>query len=267
MHQEVFEVKSVANLSEDLPSKVADNIHSRTQVGAVILLGAPGVGKGTQARELSKWWGIPQISTGDLLRSNVEKDTSLGRTAKEFMDIGELVPDSLIKKMVEARLDQPDTARGYILDGFPRTLDQTVWLIEKITALPEKFPVFAVRIHVSRSQLLRRITGRRHCPLCQATFNLYENPPQTYGVCDRDNTTLIRRPDDTEETLNRRLDLYDRLTSPVIEHLRTHGQFVEVSGDGPIEWIKQRILGAHYLAASEPNTDANCAQTIQDQRP
>jgi adenylate kinase len=247
-------MNSATNLSHDLPGKTANRMMALTQVGAVVLLGAPGVGKGTQARELSKWWRIPHISTGDLLRINVAKETFLGRTASGFMNMGELVPDSLIEKMVEARLDEPDTARGYILDGFPRTLDQAVWLIGRIAALRERIPVFAVRIQMKRSQLLRRITGRRYCPHCQTTFNIYENPPNLFGVCDRDNATLIQRVDDTEETLNRRLDHYDRLTSPVIEHFRTHGQFVEVSGDGPIEWVTQRILGAHYLATSEPGT-------------
>lgn len=259
-------MNSTKHRSEDLPTKIACDMCTLMEVGVVILLGAPGVGKGTQAKELSRLWGIPHISTGDLLRATVAKDTSLGRTAKELMARGELVPDSMIKSMVEARLHEPDTTRGYILDGFPRTLDQSVWLFERIDALPERIPVFTVRIQVRRSQILRRIKGRRHCPLCQTTFNLCENPPKSPGVCDLDNATLIQRPDDTEDAVNRRLDVYDTLTSPVIEQLRTFGHFVEVSGDGPIAWVTQRILGAHYLAVSGPSASANYALFIDNQR-
>ena len=228
-------------------STVADDRNAPGEIGAVILLGPPGVGKGTQARALSALWGIPHISTGDLLRTNVAQDTGLGRAVKETMNRGELVPDSLITRMVESRLMEEDVALGYILDGFPRTLDQALWLTESI---PIRTPLLAIGIHLRRSHLLRRIAGRRHCPVCQADFNLQDNPPRTLGRCDRDDAVLVQRPDDTEETFSRRLDLYDTMTTPVIDHFRTKDQFVEVSGDGPIEWITQRLLGAHYLVTS-----------------
>ena len=137
----------------------------KTAPGPILLLGAPGVGKGTQAKELIKVWGIPQISTGDLLRANVAQGTKLGRTAKEIMGRGELVPDSLVNEMVAVRLQQPDTAKGYILDGFPRTLVQAGWLDGRLAAQAQGLPVVAVSIKVEYNQLLRRITGRRSCPV------------------------------------------------------------------------------------------------------
>ena len=130
--------------------------------GPILLLGAPGVGKGTQAKELVRLWGIPQISTGDLLRANVAQGTALGKVAKEIMQRGELVPDSLVNEMVAVRLQQPDTANGYILDGFPRTLPQAGWLDGRLATQAQALPVIAVSIHVDYNQLLRRVTGRRN---------------------------------------------------------------------------------------------------------
>ena len=154
----------------------------KTVPGPILLLGAPGVGKGTQAKELVKLWGIPQISTGDLLRANVTQRTSLGRVAKEIMGRGELVPDSLVDEMVAVRLQAPDTVNGYILDGFPRTLGQAGWLDGRLAAQAKTqtggLPVIAVSIQVDYNQLLRRITGRRNCPVCQTIYNVYMHPPQ-----------------------------------------------------------------------------------------
>lgn len=134
--------------------------------GPILLLGAPGVGKGTQAKELAAKWGIPQISTGDLLRYNRDNGTPLGLQAKAIMEQGRLVPDELVNQMVAERLKRPDTANGYILDGYPRTLGQADWLDQHIGANPGALPVIAVSIQVSYNQLLRRITGRRICPVC-----------------------------------------------------------------------------------------------------
>src|ERR1700733_1872788 len=138
---------------------------SRTVPGPILLLGAPGVGKGTQAKEPVKLWGIPQISTGDLLRANVAQGTPLGRTAKEIMGRGELVPDSLVNEMVAVRLQERDTVGGYILDGFPRTLGQANWIDGRISQQVGALPVIAVSLQVNYNQLLRRITGRRICPV------------------------------------------------------------------------------------------------------
>src|SRR5579859_6894343 len=179
--------------------------------GPILLLGAPGVGKGTQAKELVKLWEIPQISTGDLLRANVAQGTPLGKTAKEIMHRGELVPDSLVNEMVAVRLQQPDTVKGYILDGFPRTLAQAHWLDGRLAMQKEALPLVAVSIQVDYNQLLRRITGRRNCPVCQTIYNIYLHPPKVEGVCDIEGATLVQRSDDTEECFAGRLTTYQSL--------------------------------------------------------
>ena len=216
----------------------------KTLPGPILLMGAPGVGKGTQAKELVKLWGIPQISTGDLLRANVTQGTSLGRTAKEIMGRGELVPDSLVNEMVAARLLEPDTGRGYILDGFPRTLVQANWLDGRLATQTESMPVVAVSIQVNYNQLLRRITGRRNCPVCQTIYNIYVNPPKVDGTCDVEGAALTLRADDTEEVFKERMRAYSALTAPVVEHYREQGRFAEVDGDRPIGAIASGIVAA-----------------------
>jgi adenylate kinase len=212
--------------------------------GPILLLGAPGVGKGTQAKELVKIWGIPQISTGDLLRANVSQGTQLGRVAKEIMGRGELVPDSLMEDMVAARLRAPDTKRGYILDGFPRTLGQASWLDGQLALNPKSLAVVAVSIQVDYNQLLRRITGRRNCPVCQTIYNVFMNPPKRDGFCDIEGAALVERADDTEEVFKERMRAYEALTAPVVEHYRALGRFAEVDGDRPIGTIAAGIVAA-----------------------
>ena len=216
----------------------------QTAPGPILLLGAPGSGKGTQAKELVKMWEIPQISTGDLLRANVAKDTPLGKVAKAIMGRGELVPDSLVNEMVAVRLTEPDTAKGYILDGFPRTQGQADWLDGRLATQTESLPVVAVMIHVHYNQLLRRITGRRNCPVCQTIYNIYVNPPQKDGFCDVEGAALIQRADDTEEIFHERMRAYEALTAPVVEHYRGLGRFAEVDGDRPIAAIAAGIDAA-----------------------
>jgi adenylate kinase len=212
--------------------------------GPILLLGAPGVGKGTQAKELVKLWGIPQISTGDLLRANVSQGTPLGIIARETMDRGELVPDSLVNEMVAARLIEPDTVRGYILDGFPRTLPQAGWLDGRLAAMQLCLPVVAVNISVDYNQLLRRITGRRNCPVCQTIYNVYSNPPKVDEICDIEGAALAQRADDTEQVFAERMRSYEALTTPVIEHYRALGRFAEVDGDRPIGEVAVGIVYA-----------------------
>jgi adenylate kinase len=207
-------------------------------------LGAPGVGKGTQAKELVKLWGIPQISTGDLLRANVAQGTDLGRIAKEIMGRGELVPDTLVNEMVAVRLGEPDTANGYILDGFPRTLPQANWLDKRLAALAQGLPVIAVSIQVDYNQLLRRITGRRNCPVCQRIYNVFGNPPKVDGVCDVEGAALVQRADDTEKVFAERMRAYEAMTAPVVEHYRALGRFAEVDGSRPIVEIASGIVAA-----------------------
>jgi len=217
---------------------------SKTVPGPILLLGAPGVGKGTQAKELVKLWGIPQISTGDLLRANVAKGTPLGKVAKDLMGRGELVPDSLVDEMVAARLKEPDTAKGYILDGFPRTLGQAGWLDGRLASDGHSLPVIAVSIQVDYNQLLRRITGRRNCPVCGTIYNVYMNPPKRDGFCDLEGAALVQRADDTEKVFKERMRAYVGLTAPVIEHYRALGRFTEVDGDRPIGIIAAGIVAA-----------------------
>jgi adenylate kinase len=216
----------------------------KTAPGPILLLGAPGVGKGTQAKELIKVWGVPQISTGDLLRGNVAQGTELGKTAKAIMSRGELVPDTLVNEMVAVRLTQPDTADGYILDGFPRTLVQANWLDERLAGQSGVLPVVAVSIKVDYNQLLRRITGRRNCPVCQTIYNLYGKPPAKEGYCDVDGAALVQRADDTEKVFEERMRAYEALTAPVVEHYRAAGRFAEVDGDRPILEIAAGIVAA-----------------------
>lgn len=215
-----------------------------TVPGPILLLGAPGSGKGTQAKALVKVWDIPQISTGDLLRANVAQGTVLGRAAKEMMDRGALVSDSLVDEMVSVRLQAPDTARGYILDGFPRTLPQARWLDGRLSLQSESLPVVAVSIHVDYNQLLCRITGRRNCPVCQTIYNIYSNPPQRAGFCDLEGAALAQRADDTEKVFTERMRAYEAQTSPVIDHYRALGRFAEVEGDGAIAAIAAGIVAA-----------------------
>jgi adenylate kinase len=212
--------------------------------GPILLLGAPGVGKGTQAKELVKLWAIPQISTGDLLRGNVAKGTELGRIAKEIMGRGELVPDSLVNEMVAVRLQEPDTDRGFILDGFPRTLPQAGWLDGRLASLVGSLPVIAVSIQVEYNQLLCRITGRRNCPVCQTIYNICYKPPQVDGLCDVEGAALVQRADDTEKVFEERMRAYEAMTAPVVEHYRNLGRFAEVDGDRPIIEIAAGIVAA-----------------------
>lgn len=219
--------------------------------GPILLLGAPGVGKGTQAKELVKLWGIPQISTGDLLRANVSQGTELGKTAKEIMGRGELVPDSLVNEMVAIRLQQPDTRDGYILDGFPRTLNQASWLDGRLANQPQCLPVVAVSIQVDYNQLLRRITGRRNCPVCQTIYNVFAKPSKIEGVCDVEGAALVQRADDTEQVFAERMRAYAAQTAPVVEHYRALGRFAEVDGDRAIDQVATGIIAAVERLRSE----------------
>jgi len=221
---------------------VESKVSLKGKPGPILLLGAPGVGKGTQAKELVAKWGIPQISTGDLLRYNRDHGTPLGLKAKEIMESGKLVPDDLVNEMVAERLTQPDTSNGYILDGFPRTLGQAKWLDQHIGA--ETLPVIAVSINVGYNVLLRRITGRRSCPKCGTIYNIYLQPPKVDEKCDLDGTPLVRRSDDTEEVFRERMRTYESQTAPVVEHYRALGRFEEVNGDQPVNAVAVGVEAA-----------------------
>jgi len=212
--------------------------------GPILLLGAPGVGKGTQAKELMAKWGIPQISTGDLLRYNRDNRTVLGLQAKQLMEAGKLVPDELVNQMVAERLKLPDTRDGYVLDGYPRTLGQADWVDLHIASNPTALPVIAVSIRVSYNQLLRRITGRRTCPACGTIYNIYLQPPKVDELCDLDGTPLVRRSDDTVEVFEERMRTYETQTAPVVEHYRALGRFEEVDGEKPVNDVAVEVVAA-----------------------
>jgi adenylate kinase len=224
----------------------ANGIATMTSVkpGPILLLGAPGVGKGTQAKELVKLWGIPQISTGDLLRSHRDKGTELGKLAEQLMVQGKLVPDSLVNEMVAVRLTEPDTANGFILDGFPRTLPQADWLDSHLASQPGSQPVVAISLKVDYNQLLRRITGRRNCPVCHTIYNIYLQPPKVEGICDLEGATLVQRSDDTESCFEGRMHTYETQTAPVIEHYRALSRFAEVNGDQPVAGVAASIVSS-----------------------
>jgi adenylate kinase len=207
--------------------------------GPVLLLGAPGVGKGTQAKRLVEEFGIPQISTGDLLRDHRDRKTELGVLAEELMAKGQLVPDEMVNQMVAARLMAPDCEHGYILDGFPRTLPQAEWLDRQLVAY--MLPVVAIAITVDERVLLERITGRR-ISRNGCIYNIYTNPPKELGFCDIDGSPLEQRPDDTEEVFYERMKSFYGKTHAVIEYYREHGgRFAEVDGDRPVEDVTNSI--------------------------
>ncbi|HEV2618959.1 MAG TPA: nucleoside monophosphate kinase, partial [Acidobacteriaceae bacterium] len=199
--------------------------------------------KGTQAQFLVNQYGIPQISTGDLLRGNIATGTQLGIQAQQSMNTGRLVDDDLVNKMVLNRLYDKDTRRGYVLDGYPRTLDQANFLDRTLAelSLAPNLPVLAISIVVTYDQLLKRITGRRICPICKSIFNIYTQPPKTPGRCDNDCTHLVQRPDDTEEVFTERMKTFNEQTAPVVAHYRKLGRFQEVSGDQPVEQVLAAI--------------------------
>jgi adenylate kinase len=218
--------------------------HSSIAPGPILLLGAPGAGKGTQSDELLKLWQIPHISTGNLLRAHRDQGTDLGKLADSLMNEGKLVPDTLVNQMVAVRLTEPDTKRGFILDGFPRTLAQADWLDGWLAGRADTLPVVAVSIKVDYTHLLQRITGRRICPVCGTIYNVFLKPPKVEGVCDLEGATLVQRSDDTELCFDGRMRTYENLTAPVIEHYRALSRFVEVNGDQPVAEVAAGIVSS-----------------------
>jgi adenylate kinase len=214
-------------------------------IGAVILLGPPGAGKGTQAKLMVARYGIPQISTGDLLRENVAQGSALGNRAKAIMERGELVPDDLVCDMVAERLQRPDCQRGVIFDGFPRTVRQAEWvdhlLAQEVRAWP---PLVVVNMRVDYNNLMRRLTGRRTCPTCGRIYNIYFQPPRTAGICDVDGAPLVTRKDDAEEVVSERLKAYETQTLLLVDYYRRQGRLREVDGDQPVEEVTAAIFQA-----------------------
>jgi adenylate kinase len=212
-------------------------------------MGPPGAGKGTQAKRIMARYGVPQISTGDILREHVRKVTELGRKARSYMDRGQLVPDDLVCDMVAERLSRPDCKRGFVLDGFPRTVWQAEWLDRYLEGKLfennglKKVPLVVIKINVSYNQLLRRLAGRRSCPTCGRIYNVYFQPPRVADLCDVDGSLLTTRRDDCEEVVSERLKEYEQETLPVAEYYRAKGQLHEIDGERPMEAVTAEALG------------------------
>ena len=208
---------------------------------AVIFLGPPGAGKGTQARQIAESYGVPHLSTGDMFREHVSRGTPLGLRAKPIVERGELVPDDLVLSMVEDRISRPDCADGFILDGFPRTLPQAEKLDE---ILRRRFKVEPLVVHfvVDKNQLMRRLTGRRVCGIGGEIYNIYDHPPKVPGRCDRDGGELIQRPDDREEVIAERLAAYERQTRPLVDYYRQRGVLKDVDGMAAPQAVTKNVL-------------------------
>jgi len=220
------------------------------KIGPLILLGPPGAGKGTQGKRISERYGIPQISTGDLLRDHERRGTELGQRVKQIMARGELVPDNLVCDMVATRLRLPDCQRGYILDGFPRTPAQAGWLEAFLEAeffdkpRHEGDGPIVIRFNVDYNLLKMRLTGRRSCPTCNRIYNVHFRPPRFNETCDVEGSKLILRDDDREEVIQERLRAYEAQTRPVASYYAAKEQLVAIDADRPMDEVTAMLVWA-----------------------
>lgn len=208
----------------------------------IIMLGAPGAGKGTQAKKIAEKYAIPHISTGDIFRANIKNNTELGKKAKTYMDQGLLVPDELVVDLVVDRLGQKDAKEGYVLDGFPRTIPQAEALDAALSERGEKID-YAIDVEVPDSAIIERMSGRRSCSQCGASYHVAFNPPKTEGVCDACGGTLILRDDDKKETVEKRLSVYHEQTKPLIDYYTGQNIIKEVDGTMSMEEVFNAITG------------------------
>ncbi len=212
-----------------------------------VFLGAPGVGKGTQAKMVSVKYGIHKISTGDLLRAAVTQHTPLGKEAKQFMDRGDLVPDNVVIGLVEEKVGTPECAKGFILDGFPRTVPQADTLGTLLTT-KELSLDRVVHFVIPREEVINRLSGRRSCSQCPAVFHVEFVPPKRDGVCDECGGELVQRRDDRKETVESRLTVYEEQTSPLIDYYRKNNVLAELNGSGSVDDVQERLVA--LLSAS-----------------
>ena len=207
----------------------------------IVLLGAPGSGKGTQSQLLMKAYGIPQISTGDLLRKVRAEDSDLGRKVRAIMDLGKLVDDATVLNMIRERLGQPDAAKGFILDGFPRNIAQADALTQLLADLGTPLDA-VVLLDLDLKILFKRLTGRRVCEKCGRVFNIYTSPPEQQDLCDHCGGRLIQRPDDKEEVIGKRLEVYEAETKPLIQHYTALGLLRIVDADADMDTVYKTIV-------------------------
>src|SRR5580658_4226863 len=240
-------VKGAISMANEPAKSTANNAARNSNIGPVILLGPPGAGKGTQSRRIVEHYGVPQISTGDLLRDHVARGTALGLEAKAIMTRGDLVPDELMYGIVADRLREVDCYCGFVLDGFPRTAAQAGWLdafLEKeVFDKSEKCPPVVIQLLVDYTQLLLRLTGRRSCPTCGRLYNIHSQPPLVDELCDCDGSKLVIRDDDREEVISGRLAAYETQTRPVAQYYRAQRRLVAVNADRSMEEITAQIFG------------------------
>lgn len=214
----------------------------------LVFLGPPGVGKGTQAERLSKEYRIPHIATGDMLRTAIAKKTPVGLEAKSYIDAGKLVPDDVIINLVAERLKEADTATGYILDGFPRTIKQAEALSEILKKNHQAIDR-VLYFYLNEEELVKRIAGRRSCPACQKVYHTLFNPPLEEGTCSC-GTALVQRKDDRPETVKARLVVYQNETAPLIEHYRAQGLLSQIDADAGVEAVTGRVKEATLKKSS-----------------
>ena len=208
----------------------------------IILLGAPGSGKGTRAPILSEILGIPQIATGDLFRKNLKEMTPIGKIAKSYIDKGELVPDSVTADMLKQRLQEPDAQNGFLLDGFPRTIVQAE-ILDKILEQQDRKINAVMYIDMSDEEIINRLSGRLICSKCQTPYHKTSNPPKVEGICDKCGGKLVTRPDDNPETVRNRLKVYHESTFPLVEFYQKRGLLSELDGKTKIADLRDEILG------------------------
>lgn len=206
----------------------------------IVMLGAPGAGKGTQADFISEKYGIPHVSTGDIFRANLKEGTELGMRAKAFMDKGELVPDDLTVEILLDRVAKDDCKDGYVLDGFPRTIPQAEVLTDALSKLGDKIDA-AINVEVPDEAIVTRMAGRRSCPKCNAIYHIEYNKPRAEGVCDNCGEALIQRADDEEATVRNRLKVYHDQTAPLIAYYEKAGVLSEVDGTAPMQQVTEAI--------------------------
>ena len=202
----------------------------------IIMLGAPGAGKGTQAKQIAKKYGIPHVSTGDIFRANIKEGTALGMEARSYMDKGQLVPDDLTVKILLDRVAKPDCKNGYVLDGFPRTIPQAEVLDKAVTELNDKID-YAIDVDVPDENIINRMSGRRACLKCGATYHIVNVPPKKEGICDSCGSELVIRDDDKAETVKKRLETYHEQTQPLIEYYTKKGILKSVDGTQPMDKV------------------------------
>lgn len=207
----------------------------------IIMLGAPGAGKGTQAKMIADKYGVPHISTGDIFRANIKNGTELGMEAKKYMDQGLLVPDELTVKILLDRVANDDCKNGYVLDGFPRTIPQAEVLDNALNELGDKID-FAINVDVPDGNIINRMSGRRACLSCGATYHIEHIPPKAEGICDRCGKELILRDDDKPETVKNRLGVYHEQTQPLIDFYEKKGVLKSVDGTNPMEDVFKAIV-------------------------